>query len=51
MLWLLAVPTGDAAWDRLDSLERRQKSLDAVKRLLIRESQIQPLLVLFEDLH
>jgi class 3 adenylate cyclase/tetratricopeptide (TPR) repeat protein len=51
MLWLLAVPTGDPAWDRLDPLERRQKSLDAVKRLLIRESQIQPLLVLFEDLH
>jgi class 3 adenylate cyclase/tetratricopeptide (TPR) repeat protein len=51
MLWLLAAPTGDPAWDRLDPLERRQKSFDAVKRLLIRESQIQPLLVLFEDLH
>ena len=51
MLWLLAVPTGDPAWDRLDPPERRQKTLDAVKRLLIRESQVQPLLVLFEDLH
>jgi AAA ATPase domain/Adenylate and Guanylate cyclase catalytic domain len=51
ILWLLAVPTGDPAWDRLDPAERRQKTLDAVKRLLIRESQIQPLLVLFEDLH
>jgi class 3 adenylate cyclase/tetratricopeptide (TPR) repeat protein len=51
MLWLLAVPTGDPAWDRLDPPERRQKTLDAVKRLLIRESQVHPLLVLFEDLH
>jgi class 3 adenylate cyclase/tetratricopeptide (TPR) repeat protein len=51
ILWLLAVPTGDPAWDRLDPPERRQKTLDAVKRLLIRESHVQPLLVLFEDLH
>ena len=51
MLWLLAVPAGDPAWERLDPPERRQKALDAVKRLLIRESQVQPVLVLFEDLH
>ncbi len=51
MLWLLSVPTGDPAWDRLDPPERRQKTLDVVKRLLIRESQAQPLIVLFEDLH
>ena len=50
MLWLLAIPPGDPAWDRLDPPERRQKALDAVKRLLIRESQVQPVLVLFEDL-
>src|SRR5262249_8060757 len=30
---------------------RRQRILDAVKRLLIMESQVQPLLLLFEDLH
>jgi tetratricopeptide (TPR) repeat protein len=29
----------------------RQRTLDAVKRLLLRESQLQPLLVVFEDLH
>jgi class 3 adenylate cyclase/tetratricopeptide (TPR) repeat protein len=34
-----------------DPLERRQRTLDAIKRLLIRESQIQPLLVVVEDLH
>jgi class 3 adenylate cyclase/tetratricopeptide (TPR) repeat protein len=49
MLWLLSVPTDDAAWDRLDPPERRQKALDAAKRLLIRESQAQPLIVLLED--
>ena len=33
------------------SAQRRQRTLDAVKRLLLRESQVQPLLVVFEDLH
>jgi class 3 adenylate cyclase/tetratricopeptide (TPR) repeat protein len=51
VLWLLAVPSDDPAWDRLGPPERRQKTLDAVKRLLIRESHVQPLLVLFEDTH
>ena len=31
--------------------QRRQRTLDAVKHLLLRESQAQPLLVVFEDLH
>ena len=31
--------------------QRRQQTLDAVKRLLLRESEIQPLIVIFEDLH
>jgi tetratricopeptide (TPR) repeat protein len=31
--------------------QRRQRTLDAVKRLLVRESQLQPLLVVIEDLH
>jgi class 3 adenylate cyclase/tetratricopeptide (TPR) repeat protein len=50
-LWLLDVPTEDAAWDKLDPPQRRQRALDSVKRLLLRESQVQPLLVMFEDLH
>ena len=36
---------------RLDPPQRRQRTLDAVKRLLLRESQVQPLLLVFEDLH
>jgi class 3 adenylate cyclase/tetratricopeptide (TPR) repeat protein len=51
LVGLLDVPVGDAAWQSLDALQRRQRTLDAVKRLLLRESQVQPLLVVFEDLH
>jgi predicted ATPase len=32
-------------------MQRRQLTLEAVKRLLLREAQAQPLLVMFEDLH
>src|SRR5881396_1936970 len=48
---LLDVPVEDAAWQSLDAPQRRHRTLDAVKRLLLRESQVQPLLVVFEDLH
>ncbi len=51
LLALLDVPVEDPAWQNLDPPERRQRTLDAVKRLLLRESQVQPLLVVFEDLH
>jgi class 3 adenylate cyclase/tetratricopeptide (TPR) repeat protein len=51
LLALLDVPVEDAAWQSLDPPQRRQRTLDAVKRLLLRESQVQPLLVVFEDLH
>jgi class 3 adenylate cyclase/tetratricopeptide (TPR) repeat protein len=50
-LWLLDAPGDDPHWEQLDSLQRRQRTLDGVRRLLLRESQVQPLLVLFEDLH
>src|SRR5437879_3947854 len=39
------------AWGALDPPQRRQRTLEAVKRLLLRESRVQPLLLLFEDLH
>jgi predicted ATPase len=50
-LALLDVATEDAAWTLLDPSQRRQRTLDAVKGLLLRESQVQPLIVIFEDLH
>ena len=51
LLWLLDVPIDDVQWQSLDRSQRRQRTLDGLKRLLLRESQVQPLLVLFEDLH
>ena len=51
LLALLDVPVDDAAWSALDPPQRRQRILEAVTRLLLRESQVQPLLVLVEDLH
>ena len=50
-LALLDVPVEDRRWEALDPPQRRQRTLDALKRLLLRESQVQPLLVVFEDLH
>ena len=51
LLALLDVPVEDAGWQTLDAPRRRQRTLDALKRLLLGESQVQPLLVVFEDLH
>ncbi len=51
LLALLDVPVEDPAWKNLDPPQRRQRTLDGVKRLLPRESQVQPLLLVFEDLH
>ncbi|MFQ6024021.1 MAG: adenylate/guanylate cyclase domain-containing protein [Acidiferrobacterales bacterium] len=50
-LALLDVPVNDAQWQALDPTQRRQRTFDACKRLLLRESQIQPLVLVFEDLH
>jgi class 3 adenylate cyclase/tetratricopeptide (TPR) repeat protein len=50
-LALLDVPVDEPSWQTLDPLQRRQQTLDAVKRLLLRESEVQPLVVIFEDLH
>jgi predicted ATPase len=51
ILALLDVPVEDAAWHALDPLQRRRHTLEALKRVLLRESQVQPLLLVFEDLH
>jgi class 3 adenylate cyclase/tetratricopeptide (TPR) repeat protein len=51
LLALLNASSDDPQWARLDPPNRRRRTLDAVKRLLLRESQRQPLLVVVEDLH
>jgi class 3 adenylate cyclase/tetratricopeptide (TPR) repeat protein len=51
ILWLLdALPEGDRLRD-LEPPQRRELTLDAIKRLLCRESRLQPLVVVLEDLH
>ena len=50
-LSLLDVPTDDAAWDALDAGQRRRRTIDGLRRMLLRESQVQPLCLVFEDLH
>jgi class 3 adenylate cyclase len=49
-LTLLDASTEDGEWQALDPQERRQRTLEAVKRLVLRESEVQPLLMVFEDL-
>src|SRR5512139_1476723 len=51
LMSLLDLPNDDPGWQALNPPQRRRRSLDAVRRLLLRESQVQPLLVVFEDLH
>jgi len=48
---LLDVPVDDERWQWLEPRERRQRTLEAIKRLVLRESQVHPLVMLFEDLH
>ncbi|OLC67391.1 MAG: hypothetical protein AUH69_04455 [Actinobacteria bacterium 13_1_40CM_4_65_12] len=51
VLWVLdALPEEDGLRD-LEPPQRRQLTLDAVKRLFLRESQVQPLVLVLEDLH
>jgi len=51
LLSLLGVPVTDPRWESLGASERRQGILDALKLLVLRESQAQPVVLLFEDLH
>ena len=51
ILALLDAPVEDPAWEGLDPVQRRQRTLQAAKTLLLRESQVQPLVLVFEDLH
>jgi AAA ATPase domain len=41
-LALLAVPMEDAAWPALEPPQRRQRTLEALTQVLLRESQVQP---------
>jgi hypothetical protein len=51
LLSLLDALPEDSPFLTLDPPQRRQRTLEALKRVLLRESQVQPLLLVFEDLH
>jgi class 3 adenylate cyclase/tetratricopeptide (TPR) repeat protein len=51
LLFLLEALPEDSPFLKLDPPQRRQRTLDTLKRILLRESQVQPLLLVFEDLH
>jgi class 3 adenylate cyclase/tetratricopeptide (TPR) repeat protein len=51
LLALLDALPEDSPFRHLEPTQRRQRTLAALKRVLLRESQEQPLLVVFEDLH
>jgi class 3 adenylate cyclase/tetratricopeptide (TPR) repeat protein len=51
LLALLDALPDDSPFRQLDPAQRRQRTLTALKRVLLRESQVQPLLLVYEDLH
>jgi predicted ATPase len=51
VLALLDAPVEDPHWQVLEAPQRRQRTLEACAHLLLRASQVQPLLVVVENLH
>jgi class 3 adenylate cyclase len=51
LLALLDVTVDDPEWHALDAHQRRLQIIDGVRRLLLRQSQGQPLLLIVENLH
>jgi predicted ATPase len=48
---LLGIVEGSDPLAQMDPRIKRQRTLDAIKRIIVRESLNQPLIVIFEDLH
>ena len=48
---LLGIVEGDDPLAQMDGQVKKRRTLDAIKRILLRESLNQPLMVIFEDLH
>jgi DNA-binding NtrC family response regulator len=51
LLALLDVPVDDPAWQALDPPQRRERTLKAIKRLILRESRDRMVIIVVEDLH
>ena len=48
---LLGIVAGDDPLAQMDGQIKKRRTLEAIKRILLRESMNQPLMVIFEDLH
>jgi class 3 adenylate cyclase/tetratricopeptide (TPR) repeat protein len=48
---LLGVPVESPRWQALEPRQRRQHTLEALRHLMLRVSQVRPLLLVLEDLH
>jgi predicted ATPase len=48
---LLGIVAGDDPLAQMDGQVKKRRTLEAIKRILLRESMNQPLMVVFEDLH
>jgi class 3 adenylate cyclase/tetratricopeptide (TPR) repeat protein len=48
---LLGIVDGEDPLSGMDAQVRKRRTLDAIKRMVLRESLNQPLMVIFEDLH
>ena len=51
LLNLLGIIEGDDPLAQMDGRIKKRRTLEAIKRILLRESLNQPLMVIFEDLH
>jgi hypothetical protein len=51
LLPLLGVTESGAAPDQMDAQTRRRLTFEAIMRVIVSESRIQPVVVIFEDLH
>jgi class 3 adenylate cyclase/tetratricopeptide (TPR) repeat protein len=51
VMWLLDALAPDDRFLALEPKDRRQRAIDGVKRLFLRESHVQPVVLVFEDLH
>jgi class 3 adenylate cyclase/predicted ATPase len=51
LFFLLGLAEPHSPLQQMDSQIRRQRTLEAIRRLLVRESLNQPLILVFEDLH
>jgi predicted ATPase len=48
---LLCIADGDDPLAQMDGQVKKRRTLEEIKRMLLRESLNQPLIVIFEDLH